>query len=339
MKAVVCREFGPTDDLEFADVPDPEPAADEVLIAVEASGVNFPDALMVNGTYQVKPERPFIPGSEVAGRIVAVGAQVDGLQVGQRVTAFCGIGGYAELVAVPGARVTPVADNVPFDQAAVLPVAYGTAQHGLINHAALEAGESVLVLGAGGGVGLAAVQLARAHGAIVTAVVSSPEKAAVVAEAGAHRVLQVSPAPAEPSEGKPDALPGLSREDTFDVVVDTVGGAQADNAVRRLAWRGRYLVVGFASGDIPQFRANRVLLNEGRIMGVLWGQWARRNPEVNAAMMRDLAGLLSEGRISPHLHRTFDLSHAAQALREVSGRQVMGKVVLGQPTNDEKGQN
>jgi NADPH2:quinone reductase len=327
MRAVICREFGPPEGLELADLPDPTPGAGEVLITVEASGVNFPDALMVAGTYQVRPDRPFIPGSEVAGRVAAIGPGVQALHVGQRVTAFCGLGGYAELVVVAAECATPISDDVALEHAAVLPVAYGTAQHALVHRGRMSPAETLLVLGAAGGVGLAAVQLASAQGAQVTAVVSTESKADLVRKHGAHEVV-VLPPEVGSSEVARDPLVGLAADAEFDLVLDAVGGAQAEGAIRRLAWGGRFLVVGFASGDIPRFRANRVLLNEGSVVGVLWGQWARRNPEANARMMRDLADLLSRKQIAPHLHRVFPLDQAAQALDEVGGRHVHGKVVL-----------
>jgi len=319
VKAVLCREFGPADLLDHAEVPDLTPGPGEVLVAVEAAGVNFPDALMVAGTYQVRPELPFIPGSEVCGRVRALGAGVTRFRTGQRVAAFCGTGGYAEQVVVPELMATPLSEEVSAEHGAVLPVAYGTAQHALVDRARLREGESVLVLGAAGGVGLASVQLAKSAGAHVHAVVSSTEKAALVTACGADEVVVV------PGGG---GLEGLAADLAVDVVVDTVGGRPAEDALRRLAWGGRHLVVGFAGGTIPKVGLNRVLLNEGNIVGVLWGQWARRNPEANAAMMNGLTDLLVSGRITPHLHRAFPLDQAPAALAEVSGRHVLGKVVL-----------
>lgn len=322
MKAVVCREFGPAENLEVAEVPDPVAGPGQVLVGVEAAGVNYPDALMVAGTYQLKPERPFIPGSEVCGRVLALGEGVTGLEVGQRVAAFCGTGGYAEQVVVPAAMATPLAEEVPVEHGAVLPVVYGTAQHGLVNRADLQPGETVLVLGAAGGVGMASIQLAVAAGADVVAVVSTPQKAELAERAGAGRVV------IDDGSGQAPGLADLEPEFRADVVVDTVGGELAVQAMRRLAWYGRYLVVGFAAGEIPQVRLNRVLLSSSSVIGVLWGAWAKRQPEANDAMMRSLATLLAEGRIAPHVHRTFDLDQAPQALAEVSGRHVRGKVVL-----------
>lgn len=322
MKAMLVRTLGTPDVLEAAELPDPVPGAGEVLVEVHAAGVNFPDGLMVAGTYQTRPELPFTPGSEVAGVVRAVGEGVTGLRPGARVTAFCGIGGYAEQIVVAATRLHPVPDGMPMEHAAAFPVVYGTSYHGLVDRAGLRAGETLLVLGASGGVGLTAVQIGAALGARVIAAASSEEKLRLAAEHGATGLIDY----------RRDDLRGRLKEITggagVDVVYDPVGGPSADAAVRSLAWGGRYVTVGYASGDIPRVGMNRLLLQEGALLGVLWGAWAVRNPQANAHNMARLFDWYADGRLRPHVSRSHALADAATALDVVMNRGALGKLVL-----------
>lgn len=303
-------------------VAEPEVGPGDVLIRVQAAGVNFPDGLMVAGTYQTKPELPFSPGSEVAGVLLAVGEGVQHLSVGDRVLAFCGIGGYAEQIRVPATMVFPIPDVMDIEHAATFPVVYGTSFHGLVDRAAVQAGDTVLVLGASGGVGLTAVQIGRALGARVIAAASSPEKLALCTDHGADAVIDYR------QEDLADRIRELTDGGGVDVVYDPVGGAVAETAVRHLAWGGRYLTVGYASGDIPLVGMNRMLLKESALLGVLWGAWARRNPAANAANTATLLQWYADGRLRPHVSRSFPLAEAADALELVMSRQALGKIVL-----------
>ncbi len=311
MKAVLCREIGGP--LEFADVPDPVAGPGRVVVDVRAAGVNYPDGLIVAGKYQTKPEPPFTPGSEAAGVVLAVGPGVTGFVVGDRVAVFCGMGGYAEQVVVDAERLYRIPDGVEFTDAAVFPVAYGTSYHGLVDRASLSAGETLLVLGASGGVGLTAVQIGVALGAKVVAAASSAEKLALCRENGAHELVDYS-----------DGLPDLEA----DVVYDPVGGAVAEKAIRSLAWGGRYLTVGYASGTIPKVGMNRLLLKEAALLGVLGGAWAKRSPDADAANMVRMFEWHTAGSLRPHVGLTYALADAAAALDVVMGRKALGKVVL-----------
>jgi NADPH2:quinone reductase len=319
---MLVRALGGPEVLEPADLPTPVPGPGEVLIDVHAAGVNFPDGLIVAGTYQTKPDLPFSPGSEVAGVVSAVGAGVTGLAPGTRVTAFCGIGGYAEQVVVAAPRVHAIPDGMPMEHAAAFPVVYGTSYHGLVDRAALQAGETLLVLGASGGVGLTAVQIGAALGARVIAAASSAEKLALAAEHGATELVDYR------ADDLRTRLAEITGGAGVDVVYDPVGGAAADAAVRSLAWGGRHLTVGYASGDIPRVGLNRLLLTEGALLGVLWGAWSVRHPEANAANMARLFDWYSAGRLRPHVSRTHPLGEAATALDVVLNRGALGKLVL-----------
>lgn len=322
MHALVCAGLGGPEQLRWRELPDPEPAADEVVIEVDAAGVNFPDGLMVAGRYQTKPPLPFVPGSEVAGRILSVGSVVDGLEPGQRVAAFCGIGGYAERVAVAASQVYPHPDGVEPTRAAAMPVAYGTSYHALVDLAGVSRDETVLVLGAAGGVGLTAVEIAHALGARVIAAASTREKLDLCAAHGADELVDYR------HEDLAARLETLTDRAGVDVVVDPVGGQPARDAVRRLAWRGRHLSIGYASGEIPEVPMNRLLLNEGILRGVLWGAWARREPQRNAANIAQLFAWCEQGRLRPHLGGRYPLERGAEALAVVMGRGALGKVVL-----------
>lgn len=328
MRALICRELGTPDVLEFGELPDPVAGAGEVVVDVEAAGVNFPDGLMVAGKYQTKPELPFVPGSEVAGTIRSLGSGVTGLSVGQRVSAFCGIGGYAEQVAVKADQVHVVPDSMSAVDVAAFPVAYGTSYHGLVDRAGLKAGETLLVLGAAGGVGLTAVEIGHALGARVIAAASSAEKLALCAEHGADELVNYRDVDLR------DAIGELTGGAGVDVVYDPVGGAFAETAIRKMAWGGRFLTVGYASGDIPRVGLNRLLLNEGNLLGVLWGAWARRHPDRNAVNMQQLVAWHQQQLLRPHIGGTWDLADGVAALETVMNRAALGKIVLLNQTKD-----
>lgn len=321
MKVQLCEVLGAPEVLQYRDIADPEPGPGEVLVEVHAAGVNFPDGLVVSGNYQTKPALPFVPGSEVAGVVRAVGANVDGVEVGARVLAFCGMGGYAELVTVPAAMVFPIPDSMSYVDAGGFVVTYGTSYHGLVDRANLTAGETLLVLGASGGVGLTAVEIGKALGARVIAAASSLDKLALCRDHGADELIDYSTDDLKTRLAQ--VAPG-----GIDVVYDPVGGEHAQAAVRALRWGGRYLTVGYASGDIPKVGMNRLLVSGGALHGVLWGAWAKRNPEHNAANMRRLFDWYDRGALRPHVGETYPLADAAAALDVVMGRRARGKVVL-----------
>ncbi|MEV0810445.1 NADPH:quinone oxidoreductase family protein [Micromonospora sp. NPDC050200] len=319
---MLCRALGGPENLVEAEVPDPVAGPGQVVVNVRSAGVNFPDGLIVAGTYQTKPALPFSPGCEVAGTVRAVGAGVTGLAPGDRVAAFCGIGGYAEQVAVAAERVHRIPDGMELDHAAAFPVVYGTSFHGLVDRARLRTDETLLVLGAAGGVGLTAVQIGKALGARVIAAASSAEKLRLCAAHGADELIDYR------EQDLAARLNEVTGGTGVDVVYDPVGGPAAQTAVRALAWGGRYLTVGYASGDIPRVGMNRLLLTEGELLGVLWGAWAGRHPEANSANMSRLLEWYSSGLLRPHVDRHFPLAEAAAALATVMNRGAVGKIVL-----------
>lgn len=326
MRAQVVRELGAPAVLSLEETADPVPGPGQVLIDVRAAGVNFPDGLIVAGTYQTRPDLPFTPGSEVAGVIAAAGEGVTSLKVGDRVLAFTGLGGYAEKVLVSEDMTFPIPDEMSFVDGAGFPVTYGTSFHALVDRADLQAGETLLVLGASGGVGLTAIEIGKALGARVIAAASSDEKRLLCADRGADEVIDYSGG--DLAELLTRLAPG-----GIDVVYDPVGGDHAQAAVRALAWGGRYLTIGYASGDIPKVGMNRLLVCAGSLLGVLWGAWARRNPAANAQNMARLLGWYREGRLRPHVHEVRPLADAAAALEIVMGRRALGKVILADVTD------
>ncbi len=321
MKAIICNAFGPIEQLALEDRPDPVAGAGEVVIEVYAAGVNFPDGLMVRGEYQVKPPRPFTPGTEVAGLVRGLGEGVTGLSVGDRVVALCGIGGFAEQVSAQADRVTKLPAGMDFETASGFMLVYGTSLHGLQECGRLRAGETLLVLGAAGGVGLAAVEIGRAMGARVIAAASSDEKLALARAHGAE--LTINYASADLKTELKRLVPG-----GVDVVYDPVGGALTEAAVRGLAWGGRLLVIGFAAGEIPKLPLNLLLLREGEAKGVFWGTWTQREPAAHARNVRQLFDWFESGAVRPHISGAYALEHASQALAEVMERRAQGKVVL-----------
>lgn len=322
MRALTCQTYGPPETLEVQDLPTPIPGAGEVLLRVQAAGVNYPDALIVAGQYQVKPPLPFVPGAEAAGIIEAVGENVTHLQVGQPVAAYTGTGAFATHLVVPANQVIALPPGFPLETAAVLPLAYGTVMHALVQRGELKAGETLLVLGAAGGVGLAAVMIGKALGATVIAGVSSDEKGQVARQAGADHVINYA------SQDLRPALKEVTGGTGPDVIFDPVGGDLAEPAFRSIAWGGRYLVIGFAGGDIPRLPLNLPLLKGASIVGVFWGDFARRDPRANAANMAQLAAWIAGGQVRPLVSARYSLEDAPRAMRDLLERRVTGKVIV-----------
>jgi len=322
MKAVLCKTLGPARDLVLADVASPQPKINEVLLDVHAAGVNFPDTLIIEGKYQFQPPLPFSPGGEAAGVVAAVGAKAGAFEVGQRVMALTGWGAFAEQVAVPYYNVLPIPDSMDFTTAAALGMTYGTSLHALRQRANLQPGETLLVLGASGGVGLAAVEIGKAMGAKVIAAASSADKLAVAKAAGADELIDYS------TSSLKDEIKRLTGGQGVDVIYDPVGGELFDQAVRGLAWNGRLLVVGFASGLIPQLAVNLALLKGAAVVGVFWGAFAQRQPQDNAANFRQLFAWHAEGKIKPLVSKTYPLAEAGSAIEQLAQRKAVGKLVV-----------
>ena len=321
MKAIVCHEFGPIEQLSWEERQDPAAGAGEVLIEIRAAGVNFPDGLMVRGEYQVKPPHPFTPGSEIAGVVRAVGDGVSNFAPGDRVVAMCGLGGFAEMAAVAAERVLKIPETMSFEVASGFMLVYGTSLHGVADKGRLKAGETLLVLGAAGGVGLAAVEIGAAMGARVIAAASSDEKLELARAHGAEIGINYTTHDLKSELKK--LVPG-----GVDVAYDPVGGALTEAAVRGLAWGGRLLVVGFAAGDIPKLPLNLLLLREAEAIGVFWGAFTQRDPAHHARNIAQLMGWVADGKLKPHVSAKFHLSRASDALAEVMQRRAQGKVVL-----------
>ena len=322
MKAIVCKEFGPPESLSLEELPSPRPGAGEVVISVKAASVNFPDVLIIQNKYQFKPPLPFSPGSELAGVVKEVGAGVEGFKPGDRVIAFTTYGAFAEEVKTEATRLLPLPGNMDFATGAAFLLTYGTSDHALRDRANLKAGETLLVLGAAGGVGLAAVEIGKALGARVIACASTADKLAVCREHGADETINYA------TEDLRERIKALTGGRGVDVVYDAVGGPYSEPAFRSMAWRGRLLVVGFAAGDIPKLPLNLALLKGASIVGVFWGDFVRREPKAFAESVRQLGRWHAEGKVKPHVSRTFPLEKAVDALNLMAARQVKGKVVL-----------
>jgi NADPH2:quinone reductase len=332
MKAMLSTEVGGPETLQFTDMPTPEPGKKQVRIRVHAAGVNFPDTLIIRDLYQMKPPRPFAPGGEVAGVVEAVGEEVKHLHIGDRVLGMSGFGGFATELVLDAERAVKIPDNMPYDEAACFVLTYGTSHHALKDRAELKAGESVLILGAAGGVGIAAVELAKAAGAKVIAAVSSEEKAQFCRDAGADETLIYTREMSDRAAQKEfsNQIKALSGRDGVDVIYDAVGGDYAEPAVRSLAWKGRYLVVGFPAG-IPKIPLNLTLLKGCQIVGVFWGAHTLREPQNHAENMGDLFRLYSEGKVKPRISASYTLENAGEALQLLQDRKVLGKVVITMP--------
>ena len=330
MKAMLSKQIGGPDTLVLEELPDPKPGAGEVLIAVKACGVNYPDLLIIEDRYQFKPPRPFAPGGEVAGVVEAVGQGVTVIKPGDRVIGSTIAGGMAEKLVVEAARCIAMPANMPFDEASALILTYATSIHALKDRAKIKKGETLLVLGAAGGVGLSAVELGKAYGARVIAAVSSEDKLAFVKKHGADDGLVYPPGPFDKAGAKAlsDLFKQACGDKGADVIYDPVGGDYSEAALRSIAWEGRFLVIGFAAGDIPKMPLNLALLKGCDIRGVFWGHWARLNPQKNRANLQKLVKWTAEGKISSHVDRTFPLAQTADALKVLAGRKAMGKVIL-----------
>ena len=322
MKAIVCNDWGPPDSLELQDLPDIQPAAGEVVVDVRAAGVNFPDVLTVQGKYQHRPELPFTPGNEFAGTVRAVGEGVNGFRPGDRVIGFTRVGAFAEQVSAPAEVLMPMPPGMDFDTAAAITLTYGTSHHAVVDRAQLKAGETMLVLGAAGGVGLAAIEIGKALGARVIAAASSAEKLAVCREHGADVLIDYT------KEDLREALTAATGGKGPDVIYDPVGGPWSEPALRSIAWRGRHLVVGFAAGEIPKLPWNLMLLKGASVVGVFWGEFAKREPKANLAAMREMLGWMAEGKLRPLVSKRYALADTAQALNDMAARKVTGKVVI-----------
>ena len=322
MHAWLCENPVGVDALNWTEIPTPTPKAGEVLIEIKAASLNFPDLLIVQNKYQMKPALPFVPGSEYAGIVQAVGEGVKHLQVGQAVACLSGTGGFGSHTLAPAALCMPLPPGFPMVDAAAFIMIYATSYHALIDRAALNAGETVLVLGAAGGVGTSAIQIAKAAGARVIAAASTDEKCALCKSIGADETINYSTANLR------ETLKTMTGGKGPDVIYDPVGGDFAEPAFRSIAWRGRYLVVGFAAGPIPALPFNLALLKGASIVGVFWGDFSKREPQANAAMMMELAQWYGQGKIKPVIDRTMPMAELKAAFAHMGSRGVMGKLVM-----------
>jgi NADPH2:quinone reductase len=322
MRAIRCHQYGPPESLVLENLPDLHPGPGEVVIDVRAASVNFPDVLVIQNKYQNKPDLPFTPGAEFAGVVREVGANVKHLRVGMRVAAYTAQGAFAEQAIAAESACMPLPDAIDFASAAAITLAYGTSHHAVVDRGALLKGETMLVLGAAGGVGLAAVEIGKALGARVIAAASSADKLALCREHGADATIDYS------SENLRDRIKELTGGQGPDVIYDPVGGEYAEPAFRSIGWRGRYLVVGFANGEIPKLPLNLALLKGASIVGVFWGQHIQREPELARAGFEQIFGWIKEGQLRPHITKRYSLDQTAEALNDMASRRVSGKIVI-----------
>ena len=322
MRALLCKQFGPPETLVVEDIAAPEIGPDDVRIDVQAAAVNFPDSLIIENKYQTKPELPFSPGGELAGVVNTVGDEVKHLKAGDNVIAFTGYGAMAEQIATDANRVIPMPDGVDHVTASAFVMTYGTTYHALADRAALKSGETLLVLGAAGGVGLAAMELGKALGAHVIAAASSEEKLAVCREHGADETINYV------EEDLKDAIKTRTDGRGVDVVYDPVGGDMTEKALRGTAWRGRLLVIGFAAGEIPKPPLNLALLKGCSIVGVFWGSFTQREPEENQKQLKQIFAWLAEGKLRPHVSGTYPLERGGEAISVLASRKAAGKLVI-----------
>ncbi|MCR9213342.1 MAG: NADPH:quinone oxidoreductase family protein [Proteobacteria bacterium] len=322
MKALVCKEFGGPDILEMDEVDEPQVSKGMVKIEVHSVGLNFPDTLMIAGKYQFKPPFPFSPGMECAGIVAEIGEGVTNVAVGDRVMANHGVGGFAEYVLAPEEGTYKIPDNMAFDKAAGFPVTYGTTYHALVDRGDLKPGEVLLVHGAAGGVGLNAVELGKALGATVIGTVGSDDKMDIVTQYGADHVINYS------TESIRDRVKELTGGKGADVIYDPVGGDAFDQSMRCINWNGRLLVIGFASGRIAELKTNLALLKGCSVVGVFWGEFARRHPDQNRANFQAMLDMVEEGKINPHVSMHFPLEQGADAMKALLSRKSTGKVII-----------
>lgn len=322
MKAVLCKEYGMPETLVIEEIADLRADKGQVVVTVKACGVNFPDTLIIQGKYQFKPPMPFSPGSEVAGIVKEVGEGVTGIRVGDHVIASTGWGGFAEEVVVSASKIIPMPAGLDFTIASAFVLTYGTAHHALKDRAQIQPGETLLVLGAAGGVGIAAIEIGRQLGARVIAAASSEEKLAVCLQHGASEGINYA------SEDLRERIKQITGGQGIDVIFDPVGGSYSEPALRSIAWKGRFLVVGFAGGEIPRIPLNLTLLKGCSIVGVFWGAFTEREPQRNAENLRELMDWLSQGILKPHISATYPLERASDALYDILNRKVLGKAVL-----------
>jgi len=322
MKAVLCKAYGPPESLIIEDIEPLKPAKGQVVVSVKACGVNFPDTLIIQGKYQVKPPLPFSPGSEVAGIVREIGPGVESTKVGDRVIAFTGHGGFAEEVLAEAAQLIPIPEAMDFATAASFVLTYGTSHYALKDRAQLKSGETLLVLGAAGGVGLAAIEIGKVIGARVIAAASTDEKLAVCKQHGADEVINYT------TQDLRERIKELTAGEGVDVVYDPVGGNYSETALGGIAWGGRFLVIGFTAGEIPRIPLNLTLLKGCSIVGVFWGSFTARDPKRNQAHLQELLSWYISGKIKPLISATYPLTRAADALNDMINRKVKGKVVL-----------
>jgi NADPH2:quinone reductase len=322
MKVLLCTRYGTPDELELSDIPDPIPAPGEAVVRIHAAALNFFDTLIIAGKYQTKPAFPFSPSAEFAGTVESLGDGVAGLSIGDRVLACSGYGAARERIAIKAAKLIKIPDSIDFDHAAGICVTYGTTMHALKDRAKLQLGEALAVLGASGGTGLAAIELGKIMGARVIACASSPEKIAFAREHGADDGIDYA------AEDVKEALRRVTGGKGPDVIYDPVGGRYAEPALRAIAWKGRYLVVGFAAGEIPKLPFNLMLLKGCDVMGVFWGSFIERDLAGHRTNTEQLLAWCAEGKLSSHVHAVYPLAEAPAALKAIAARQVMGKVIL-----------
>ncbi|NQV85861.1 MAG: NADPH:quinone oxidoreductase family protein [Woeseiaceae bacterium] len=322
MRALVCKEYGPPETLVIETLADPVAGPGEIRVDVAAAGINFPDVLSIAGKYQVKTPTPFVPGNEASGTVSGVGAGVTRYSVGDKVIVNSKGGAFAEKCVADQNMTMPLPNGMSFELGAGFTVTYGTSYHALRQSADLQAGETILVLGAAGGVGISAVEIAKSMGARVIAAASSDEKLEFAKQSGADELVNYS------THDLKETVKKLTGGIGVDVIYDPVGGELAEAAIRALAWHGRYLVVGFASGDIPRFQANIALLKEASIVGVWWGTWAAKNPRLQMQNMQDLAELIKKRALTPRVTESYRLHEFKQAFEAITARRARGKVIL-----------
>ncbi|MBO6851317.1 MAG: NADPH:quinone oxidoreductase family protein [Marinobacter sp.] len=322
MKAILCKEYGPAEKLVIEDIDSPVVKGYGVKIRVKAAGLNFPDTLIIENKYQLKPALPFSPGGEMAGEVLEVGEKVTRFKPGDRVAGLTGYGAFAEEIVAPEQNLLPIPDAMPDEKAAAFSMVYGTSYYALKQRANIQPGETLLVLGASGGVGLATVELGKAMGAHVIAAASSAEKLAVAKAAGADDLINYTEEPLK------EAVKKLTKSKGVDVVYDPVGGEFTEQALRAMAWNGRHLIIGFAAGDIPKIPANLTLLKGCSVVGVFWGSFTQREPQTSAQNRMELMKLYADGKIDPKISEVFEFEDYAKALGALTERRATGKVVL-----------